>query len=359
MDTLPAGNRARRALPLIAAALAAIVIAGLVYLRPTVPAAAVRPAQSPQPAILDQRYDAEYSFVTPSLGWALVFDAIGFDASVFNTTDGARHWSLQKFGMPAAEGLLRIRFFDRTTGFVTLGNAGTYRTTDGGRDWSLVTRPSGAAADLWFVDPSHGWFQSDNQFESTADGGLTWQALPAPPVVGALDFADARNGWLANGGDQAVAAVYSTDDGGASWTRHVIEGSFGRVVQGLFALPRGGVLVVMQDESAATSFDGGATWYGIAQPPGENSYMSIGIQDGTHWWAMRQGDLYKTSDAGRSWVNVSLQLDSWEYSPTVLDTRHAWAKLRNSPGAPLSGTALAMTSDGGIHWSYRAVPRVS
>ena len=86
-------NRARRAVPLIAAALAVTVVAGLLYLRPSMPSPAspsTRP--SPGPSILEPRYRVEYDFVTRSLGWALVVDQVTQPSRywVFNTTDGAQ-----------------------------------------------------------------------------------------------------------------------------------------------------------------------------------------------------------------------------------------------------------------------------
>ena len=364
MDAPPPSNRSRRALPLIAAALTAIVVAGLLYLRPSLPTAPVRsPQPSPQPSILEQRYQAKYNFVTPLLGWALVYDLISGRDWVYNTTDGARHWDLQKSDPQAVNGDFRIRFFNSHEGFFSLVGGGTFRTSDGGRHWSAVSRPTSDLAEVWFLDSTHGWFHSDSAFESTSDGGATWHALPPPPLAGPLlEFADARNGWLASVADASPAVVYSTNDGGASWTPHALPGEAGgkpfRPADGLSALPGGGVLVDLLDETAFTSFDGGATWSKLAPPPPGNSYQDISIQDATHWWAMRLGDLFKTGDAGQSWQHVAIQLDGWLYLPGILDARHAWARLE-SAGPPTSGSALAMTSDGGVHWTYVSVPRVS
>jgi len=364
LDTPPLSNRSRRALPLIAAALTAIVVAGLLYLRPSLPSAPLPSAHaSPEPRVLEQRYQADYDFVTPSLGWALVYDLISGRYWVSNTTDGARHWDLQKSDLQPINASFRVRFFNAHDGFYSLAGGGTFRTSDGGRHWNQVTLPSTTIGAVWFVDLAHGWYQSDSDFESTSDGGTSWHALPPPPLAGPLlDFADARNGWLASIADAAPAVVYSTNDGGASWTAHALPGEAGgkpfRPADGLSALPGGGVLVDLLDETAFTSFDGGATWSKLAPPPSGNRYQDISIQDATHWWAMRLGDLFKTSDAGQSWQHVAIQLDGWLYLPGILDARHAWAKLESS-GPPTSGSSFAMTSDGGVHWTYLSVPRVS
>lgn len=337
------------------------MVAGLLYLRPSAPPAPfVSTHPSPEPRVLEQRYQADYDFDTPSLGWALVYDLISGRYWVFNTTDGARHWDQQRSDQYTLNASFRIRFFNAHDGFYSLAGGGTFRTSDGGRVWNQVTLPSTTIGVVWFVDPSHGWYQSDSDFESTSDSGATWHALPPPPLPGPLlEFSNARDGWLASVGVTTPAVVYSTHDGGASWTPHPLPGEAGgKPADGLSALPGGGVLVDLLDETAFTSFDQGTTWSRLAPPPPGNSYGNVAIQDAMHWWAMRLGDLFKTSDAGQSWQHVALQLDGWMYFPEVLDPGHAWAKLESS-GPPTSGSSLALTSDGGVHWTYVSVPRVS
>jgi photosystem II stability/assembly factor-like uncharacterized protein len=74
---------------------------------------------------------------------------------------------------------------------------------------------------------------------------------------------------------------------------------------------------------------------------------------------MHLGDLWKSSDAGQSWKMVSQQPDGWVYRPQVIDAKHGWAELLANPGIrdPDQGNGLAMTSDGGLHWTQVAAPR--
>src|SRR5438093_13784057 len=96
MDDLPQpSHRARRALPLIASALTAIVVVSLLYLT-----SGIRPSQSPASkapiAVMSGRYLARYDFISPSVGWALVLDYSSFAASsrIFRTVDIASHCDL-------------------------------------------------------------------------------------------------------------------------------------------------------------------------------------------------------------------------------------------------------------------------
>ena len=77
MDDLPRpSNRARRALPLIAAAVTAIIVAGLLYLTSGIRSAEA-PVSSAPIAVMAGPYAAKYDFISPSVGWAQPLHAGG------------------------------------------------------------------------------------------------------------------------------------------------------------------------------------------------------------------------------------------------------------------------------------------
>jgi photosystem II stability/assembly factor-like uncharacterized protein len=392
--------RARRAMPLIAGALATIVVVGIVYLHPSFPTShsVVRAAPSPSPPpLVSQQYQVAYDFLTSTAGWALVADQASASPKfwVFKTTDKAKHWQIQLAGAITSHngGPLKVQFFDRNEGMVMLGGDGAiYRTRDGGVQWTALPVPAFSFASVYFSDPSHGWIlgtiasadQSTftSQFFSTSDAGDNWVALPQPPAFpflgkggfNAIAFRGPSEGWL--GGFAAQPTVNSTLDGGATW--HSVPLPVTVVAKGGFAdgsapllettvtlLPGAGVLAVVFDTNATpvglTSFDGGSTWRRISPPPGETAYSDFVFQDTFHWWAMRNGTLFRSSNAGQSWMQVSQQLDEWDYAPQFIDAKHAWGVMTASvPTANLSGgTGLATTSDGGVHWNPVNVPKPS
>jgi hypothetical protein len=386
--------RARRAMPVIAGALAAIVVAGLVYLHPTflTTRSVLGVAPAPAPPLLSQRYLSTYDFMTPAAGWALVEEAstAGPRFWVFKTTDAARHWQREftGSGMSTNAGPLKIQFFDRNNGLIALGGTETvYRTSDGGAHWSAVVTPNLSYSSLYFSDRLHGWILgtlgsvdqvTTAQFFSTSDAGDHWVALPPPPgwqlagngAFSNFAFRSPSEGW-SGGGTPDHATVYSTIDGGVTWQAHplpvaagkggFVEGGGPLVGSSVYLVPGGGVLAAADDLNGApvglTSFDGGSTWRRLTPPPGGTTYGDFIFLDTFHWWAMRYGSLFKSSDAGQTWKQVSLQLDDWDYLPQVIDATHAWAQLVATPQTALApGTGLAITSDGGLHWSPVNVP---
>jgi photosystem II stability/assembly factor-like uncharacterized protein len=257
-------------------------------------------------------------------------------------------------------------------GLIYPGGRAIFRTSDGGRHWSKMSLPY-AVESLSFSDPLHGWLLGWVQdypkepvyhLESTADGGETWTAMPSPPkakttyglVLGGLKFRTPAEGW-ASGTDRDQPAVYSSKDGGASWQQHLLPVTSqptpaGGVVR---LLPGRGVLA-LTPYSGFTSFDGGATWRQIYLPLGTSNYGNFAFEDATHWWSMQSdGNLYKTSDAGQRWQPVSYLLDNLVYEIGVVDARNAWARI-NSQDPKWRGYGLALTKDGGVHWTYAGAP---
>lgn len=393
-------GRGRRAVALIAIALVAIVVAGAAFLRPELSGLgknaglnlAALPSATPEPPLLSNRYIARYDFVTTSLGWALVSELTSTPRFwVFKTADGAGHWQVQLTGtMPDVEnGSLTVQFFDRDNGLFSLADPLViYRTTDGGNRWTRVKFPAYVSASVDFSDSQHGWIfgytgttqRLVSQLSYTADGGDNWSVLPQGPSfpIGGKGGAFSANfafrspieGWLGGGGAPGSRVVYSSIDGGVTWQPHPLPVPAGVFKSDPFApdtsvylIPGAGVMAATTDGQGNsvgfTSFDGGSTWRRLSPPPGETTFGDYVFQDTFHWWAMRYGTLFKSPDAGQSWTEVAQEMDEWDYLPGIIDAKHAWAQMQVVfPSTnPPQGSALAMSSDGGVHWTPVNVPR--
>lgn len=98
-------------------------------------------------------------------------------------------------------------------------------TKDAGRHWTTVTQVPGTG--LGPISASTGWMFDPNRFPGrifqTTDGGQTWTKFILPARMGtptALDFLNARNGWMVTGGGMGgfrAPALWQTTDGGYTW----------------------------------------------------------------------------------------------------------------------------------------------
>jgi photosystem II stability/assembly factor-like uncharacterized protein len=386
MDTPEPSRRGRRAVPLIAGSLAAVVFASLIYLHPAFPSLPKPPAAppSPSPVTIPAGYLHQYDFVNATTGWALLFGTSPpIRLYVYRTIDGAKHWNMQLSADVAAGAGGEIKFLDSKQGVLWIGwPVQLYRTRDGGTHWDPVSLPPYQATEVTFSDISHIWLLSAEpdpgllrHLFATTDGGSTWTELAWPKGatrantrgMGHLQFRRPGEGWLAAAG-ASEPTVYSTVDGGASWEPHPLprpSGPSAAVDTSIGLLPGAGVIAYtdysMQGDPtnsfAYTSFDGGTTWRSVTPPEGAPVW-NVTFQDSSHWWTSYQGTVWKSSDAGQSWNSVYQQLDNWVFQPQFINATHGWADLFMGR-AEGEASGLAVTSDGGVHWTQVDAPRPS
>jgi photosystem II stability/assembly factor-like uncharacterized protein len=375
VGTERASQRRRRAAVLIALALSVIIAASLTYLRPTFFSTPKQASLAVNLSLLTTDFIA-YDFVSPSVGWALDFP-VGPSSKtgqfiVFRTVDAAKHWLKQLTGQSQFCGFspFAVHFLDQLHGFIAVRcpTEQLYRTTDGGAHWDSVALPSPQVEVITFSDPSNGWLLAQptptsgqvRNLYATRDAGNTWQPLPDPPPDAyELNFSRPSEALMAGYGP-GRPHVYTSTDMGQSWQRHDLppppggswdSGSY--FPPSLQLLPGAGALASVDSQGPSaiflfTSFDGGTTWRYVPAPPGLVAY-----QDTFDWWAIKATVLFKSSDAGQTWTEVTNKLADWQYLPQILDSKHAWSSL-----SVLGGYGLAFTDDGGLHWTRATVPQL-
>ncbi|MEO5625171.1 MAG: glycoside hydrolase domain-containing protein, partial [Dokdonella sp.] len=226
--------------------------------------------------------------LNPDEGW------VAGRMHLLRTADGGRHW-LDITPQPANfAGIDAVFFLDAHEGWAAIARedstgieaqvlSSIAHTHDGGASWSPEPLPADALADatplaLDFVDARHGWLMarapSGSNFQRgrllrTDDAGRTWNVLPAPPIVAQPVFASPQTGWLAGGPQRD--RLYVTHDGGASWQQQTLPG--------LDAKSR----VVFQRPDFRNQHDG---------------TLALASADASNAWTLV---LYTTHDGGEQW----------------------------------------------------------
>jgi photosystem II stability/assembly factor-like uncharacterized protein len=361
----------------MALAVIVIAVAGLVYVYPTLLLLPRTASQSANlPSVTKQGLLVSFDFVTPSIGWALDVAVAPTGPGqfwVFRTTDRAMHWREQLTGETTGLGSLSVQFFDTTNGLIAVPGGQVdfaYRTSDGGAHWHPIGLPTRFGA-LAFSDPRNGWLSvgtassgghSVNLY-GTGDGGNTWQRLPDPPTDATTTVAFRRpsEGWMGSKGDP-LPHVYTTSDAGRSWSRHNLPlpatGVPPGAITSIYLLPGIGAIAFLDTGSGPsfplTSFDGGVSWNYVApSASGESFGDTIGFQDAFHWCVIDGNTLYRSSDAGLTWLPISNKLPAGLYFCQFLDSKHGWGLVAD----PGRGKGLASTEDGGLHWTRAGVPQ--
>ena len=225
----------------------------------------------------------------------------GHAGTYARTTDGGATW--QAAIVPGADSLQfrDVHAVDVKVAYLMSAGPGErsriYKTVDAGRTWTLQFTNQDAKAffdcmDFW--DADHGIAFSDavdGEFPVivTADGGKTWNRLPAAAVPAALP---GEGGFAASGtclvarpsghawigtGNASGARVLRTTDRGRSWLAAptpIMGGDGAGVTSLAFRDARHGVAMGgeigkpdARSDNVATTSDGGQTWTLAARPP--------------------------------------------------------------------------------------------
>ncbi|MGH9017332.1 MAG: WD40/YVTN/BNR-like repeat-containing protein [Acidimicrobiales bacterium] len=178
-----------------------------------------------------------------------------------------------------------------------------------------LLRPSGTAAFLAAE-------ATDGTVEATDDGGASWTYHLLPPLCGELDHLAAtspRQVWAlctASAPAEAQAKqLYRSSDAGGRWTLVATTGPgaggavgslpVAGVVTGLTAPAPGYIWIVLDHGPVLASDDGGRTWTEQSLPGGAE-VDELTFTDARHGWALVApgATLDRTSDGGRTWDEV-------------------------------------------------------
>ncbi|HEX3869207.1 MAG TPA: YCF48-related protein, partial [Pirellulales bacterium] len=312
-------------------------------------------AQDALPQRRAMQEDAELcdvQFVDPERGWA-----VGDRGVIWHTEDGGRSWVLQPSGVTCR--LSSVSFVDAENGWAVGGTTQGYTHTtrgvllvthDGGRSWRCDrTLVLPALRQVRFFDRANGWALGESSATfasgvfSTEDGGRSWTPMSTQTVEGWLcgDFVDPHTGALA--GRRGVMAAVRRRGLESSKTPEL-------GLRGLqkMRLTSSGGWLVGDGGLVLTTTDVGKNWTAPTGDPGaatggEFDWRAVDVRAAKCWIAGAPGSrVLHTSDGGQSWQTFATGSHVPIRALAFVDDTQGWAV-----GA--LGTILH-TSDGGRTW---------
>jgi photosystem II stability/assembly factor-like uncharacterized protein len=196
----------------------------------------------------------------------------------------------------------------------------------------------------------------------TLAGELAWQPIPGAPVGSRnedLHFVDPTTGWVAS----FLGQVWTTDDGGETWTQKLQVTSLLRSIHAISA----SIVVtgsLNPDSLLYRTVDGGETWTdmtgAIADPKPEGICGMDGV--GTYVFGVGrfnggQPRLIKSADSGATWATTDLVPVAHNvvdcYFPSPDSGFVVGGRLDDEDG--LTRPLILFTDDGGASWETRWV----
>jgi photosystem II stability/assembly factor-like uncharacterized protein len=300
----------------------------------------------------------DVAFPTPNQGYELEADG-----TFRSSANGGVSWSsvdtgVSRLGALAAPTAQTVLF---------VGLRGIHRSTDGGKSFAAVqgsvvlskkTRKKPAKtikvsklrlSEAQTVGKTVIAWGGSGMFEST-NGGSSWKLVPAPlPGAGliSVSLVNPSTAWVVT----SSSRVFSTRNGGRTWTESPSVGALGRPDQISFSSVRDGLLSVSASGPSDTPFesvamlatsDGGATWHPeVIDGDGEPLVLATPSADYALDPSLDQGTvpgLFETTDGGASPSKTSLRISL----PSKRLTTKALAKAGHK--VKISGKVTPVTS---------------
>jgi photosystem II stability/assembly factor-like uncharacterized protein len=272
-------------------------------------------------------------FATPTSAFALSGNCAAARGVIHSTIDAGKTWRARPApdypGCHAGAGAA-LDFLDARHGWLSVWVAEgpvarLYRTADGGRTWRQMSEDLPCCAPVRFRTRSEGWLGGRAFFRSD-DRGRTWRAvpLPRPPHTRGMWSVVTRPAFFGLNGvvaatyarhGRGVFAVYSTRNGGRSWSRRATRAirvmdnplPFGKIA---FDATRPGVWwavpVGRADANVTVAVRGRVSTHRLALDG--RWVVSIQALDASTAVVMgtngRTFGLSVTSDGGRSWHDI-------------------------------------------------------
>lgn len=274
-------------------------------------------------------------------------------------------WIAQNSGTTAS--LDGVYFVDENNGWVSGWGQIILHTINGGETWGLQNTPVSSLHCIFFTDLQNGWSSGlGGDVIHTTNGGETWvfQDNLDYQDIFKLFFIDENNGWAAGGFFDYLSgsygrAIYNTTDGGLNWNVQY-DVTFETELQSIYFLDSntgyaaGGIAVMK-------TTNGGSSWFV------QQSLSGFGLKDivfinnatgfvtGQYVGVPHYSVIFKTTDAGNNWNEISLGTNEALSGLYFTDELNGWAVGVDYS----SGNSLALiyrTTDGGNNWVKQNIP---
>ena len=297
-------------------------------------------------------------FVDPTTGFIA-----GNQDSILKTTDAGNSWYGVSWGLSMSAELINFSFTSVDTGYILLNYNGFYflsKTVDSGENWIIQSQVGSSPKNIYFINSQTGFAPTNSgSVLKTTDAGLNWvtQYTNNDEPLYSIYFFDEISGVAAG----KYGALCTTTNGGDEW-----EYESPWIIGDLYSLcitPSGfGYALGLEESKKTTKVPNGnnndysgsmidqyriyrsmdlINWFPSPGISGHALRQMIFINDSLGFICTMEGDLYKTTNFGSSWLRQN---------PPVYGLR-SLSFTNDSTGFSVGDDGLIIkTTNGGTNW---------
>lgn len=266
--------------------------------------------------------------------------------SVVKTTDGGTTWSSKSVAPITGASSGWCPMFVANAKYMWIchpKDGSVWKSTDAGENWNKSATGAGVSlGDIMFKDTTNGLLTSELGMYSTSDGGTTWSAKTvAGSAGGRFAFLDAANGWVRG------SSLSKTTNGGTTWTAvgnlpsGVMNIQFSSITQGI---------VVGTNGLISKTTDGGVTWTNKNSSLSTMSCVDVQFFNADTGWVVTQNEFLKTTNGGKVWSKPATFTGTSIYAFHFNNSQNGWIV-----GNVLGGASALKTVNGGQAWDFSPV----
>jgi photosystem II stability/assembly factor-like uncharacterized protein len=245
--------------------------------------------------------ESGYAYIAPLADRTLLIDAtthngrtvaVGDRGIVLVSTDGAASWTQSR--VPTRSMLTGVFFYDDQLGWAVGHDALVLKTEDGGVSWRRVNFAPELELplfDVWFADADHGLAVGAYGFVlDTSDGGETWNERTLDAADFGATTAEAEAG-SADGGDEEDAS-WEEEPPQDYHLNNIAAGADGRLY------------IAAEAGHVFRSDDAGQTWIRMPSDYDGSFFGGTVLSNGDVLMYGLQGTMYRSSDGGETWREI-------------------------------------------------------
>ncbi|MFZ4591052.1 MAG: WD40/YVTN/BNR-like repeat-containing protein [Ignavibacteria bacterium] len=240
-------------------------------------------------------------------------------------------------------------------GLVSASTIGVNNVKFGLEKWLLYYAGSNSLSQIQFLDQQTGWISdtytgSNAGIYSTVNGGISWSSKSTVSTYANIDcfqFLDANTGFVSARNTSSTTAILKTTNNGVNWVTKYSSSSSSTVRGIYFSDSLNGLW--LKDNLLQSTTNGGTNWMTIITNFGNASKLQFTDKQNGRFFCYASGlvKLVKTSDGGNTWITVNCPNFTGYSGFYFLNSTTGWISAYDNTFK----YNLYKTVDGGASWT--------